>query len=176
MKKIIKELLPYVVIIIVVVLIRSFLVTPVIVRGDSMDETLHDGEILLLDKTTYKLNDIKRYDIVVVKDQDNDYIIKRVIGLPGDDVEYKNNILYINGEKITKTFTNDETEDFTLEEICDINNDKCNNGIPKEKYLVLGDNRDISADSRVKGLIDREQIMGKTNIRLWPINKINIIK
>jgi len=172
MKKMIKELIPYVVIVIVVILVRSFLITPVIVRGDSMDETLHDGEILLLNKITYKLDDIKRYDIVVVKDLDNDYIIKRVIGLPGDNIEYKNNILYINGKKITKKFTNDETEDFTLEDICNINDDECNEGIPKGKYLVLGDNRDISADSRVKGLIDREQIMGKTSIRLWPLNKI----
>ena len=176
MNKFIKELIPYVVIVIVVVIIRSFIITPVIVRGDSMDETLHDKEVLLLSKITYKLNDIKRYDIVVIKDIDDDYIIKRVIGLPGDDIEYINNKLYINGKKINKSFTNDVTEDFTLEDICEINNDDCENGIPKNKYLVLGDNRDISADSRVKGLIDKSQITGKTTIRLWPLNKINLIK
>lgn len=175
MNKFIKELIPYVVIVIVVVIIRSFIITPVIVRGDSMDETLHDKEVLLLSKISYKLSDIKRYDIVVIKDIDDDYIIKRVIGLPGDDIEYINNKLYINGKKINKSFSNDETEDFTLEDICEINDDDCDDGIPKDKYLVLGDNRDISADSRVKGLIDESQITGKTIIRLWPLNKINIL-
>lgn len=176
MKKIIEELIPYVVIIIVVVIIRTFIVTPVIVRGDSMDETLHDGEVLILNKISYRFSDIERYDIVVIKDEDDDYIIKRVIGMPGDNIEYKNNKLYINGKKVNKSFTKDETEDFDLEEICDINEDECEDGIPEGKYLVLGDNRDISADSRIKGLIDEKQIMGKTTIRLWPLTKLNIIK
>lgn len=175
-KKIINELVPYIIIIIVVVIIRTFIITPVIVRGDSMDETLHDGEVLLLSKISYKISDIKRYDIIVIKDEDDDYIIKRVIGMPGDNVEYKNNKLYINGKKVNKSFTEDETEDFDLEEICDINDDDCSDGIPKGKYLVLGDNRDVSADSRIKGLINEKQIMGKTIVRLWPLNKINIIK
>lgn len=176
MNKYIKELVPYVVIVIVVVLIRSFIVTPVIVRGDSMDETLHDGEVLLLSKISYKLSDIDRYDVVVVKDIDDDYIIKRVIGMPGDDVEYKDNKLYIDGKKVNKSFTNDETTDFSLDDICEINNDDCSNGIPSDKYLLLGDNRDVSADSRVKGLIDEDQIMGKTIFRLWPLNKIGMVK
>lgn len=175
-KEIINELIPYLIIIIVVVIIRTFIITPVIVRGDSMDETLHDKEVLLLNKISYKVSNIKRYDIIVIKDKDNDYIIKRVIGMPGDDIEYKNNKLYINGKKVNKTFTKDETEDFDLEEICDINDDDCTNGIPKGKYLVLGDNRDVSADSRIKGLINEKQIRGKTIIRLWPLNKISTIK
>lgn len=176
MKKFIKELVPYVVIVIVVVLVRSFLITPVIVRGDSMDETLHDGEVLLLNKIVYRVDDINRFDIVVIKDQDDDYIIKRVIGMPGDDVSYKRDNLYINGKRVGNEFTEDETNDFTLEEICEINGDDCSNGIPSDKYLVLGDNRDVSADSRVKGLIDRDQILGKTSIRLWPLNRIKLVK
>lgn len=176
MNKIIKELIPYIIIILVVVIIRSFIITPVIVRGDSMDETLHDGEVLILSKISKKVSSIERYDIVVIKDKDNDYIIKRVIGMPGDNIKYKDNTLYINNKKINKTFTNDKTEDFTLKEICNINNDDCSNGIPEGKYLVLGDNRDVSADSRVKGLIDSTQITGKTILRLWPLNKINTIE
>lgn len=176
MNKFIKEWLPYLVIIIVVVLIRSYIITPVIVRGDSMDNTLKDGEVLLLSKISYRVNDIKRYDIVVVKDKDSDYIIKRVIGMPGDKIYYEDDILYINDKKVFKRFTKDVTEDFTLEEICEINDDDCSKGIPKNKYLVLGDNRDISADSRIKGLIDKEQIIGKTVVRLWPLNKISGVK
>ena len=135
MKNFIKEWLPYLIIIIAVVVIRTYIITPVIVRGDSMDETLHDGEVLLLSKISYTINEIKRYDIVVIKDKDNDYIIKRIIGLPEDNIEYIDNVLYINDKKITKIFTEDETEDFNLEEICKINNDDCSNGIPKNKYF-----------------------------------------
>ena len=96
MKKFIKELIPYVVIVIVVVLIRSYLVTPVIVSGDSMEPTLNNKELLLLNKINYKLNDIKRFDIVVIK-IDNKEIIKRVIGLPGENVLYQSDKLYVDG-------------------------------------------------------------------------------
>ena len=98
MKKFIKELIPYIVIIIVVVLIRTYIVTPVIVVGDSMVPTLKDGQILLLNKFDYKINDIERYDIVVIK-VGNGEIIKRVIGLPGENIEYRDNTLYINGHE-----------------------------------------------------------------------------
>ena len=176
MEKFIKEWLPYIIIIIVVVLIRSFIITPVIVRGDSMDETLHDGEVLLLSKINYKVDEISRYDIIVIRDRDNDYIIKRIIGLPGDDIEYRSNTLYINDKKIDDKFTDDETDDFNLKDICKINDDDCSEGIPDDMYLVLGDNRDVSADSRIKGLIKKEQIMGETIFRLWPIKNIGSIK
>ena len=128
------------------------------------------------ERNLWKIEDIKRYDIVVIKDKDNEFIIKRIIGIPGDELEYKDNKLYINGKEETKSFTKDETEDIILQELCDINNDDCSKGIPKGKYLVLGDNRDVSADSRIKGLIDKEQIKGKTVFRLWPLNKISTIK
>ena len=84
MKKIVKEWLPYIVIIIVVIFIRSYIITPVIVRGDSMYDTLKDGEVLFLSKINYYVSDIERFDIAVIKDLDGDLIIKRVIGLPGD--------------------------------------------------------------------------------------------
>ena len=164
MKKFIKELIPYVVIVLVVVLIRSFLVTPVIVSGDSMVPTLNDRELLLLNKINYRLNDIKRFDIVVIR-LDNKEIIKRVIGLPGEEVLYRNNTLYIDGKEIENKY-NFETEDFSLKTICNCQR------IPEDKYLVLGDNRSVSADSRIMGLIDREDIEGSVEISLWPIKKV----
>ena len=148
MKKITKELFPYIIIIIVVVLIRSYIVTPVIVSGDSMVPTLDDKQILLLNKIDYRFNEIKR-----------------IIGLPGETIEYRNNILYINGHEY-KTDYNFDTEDFTLKSICNCET------IPKDKYFVLGDNRAVSSDSRIIGLIDRKDIKGKTTISIWPMKKI----
>ena len=176
MKNIVKELVPYIIIVIVVVLIRSYIVTPVIVRGDSMDNTLKDGEVLFLDKISYRYNNIKRFDIIVIKDFDEDLIIKRVIGLPGDYVEYKDNKLYINNKLINDKYGIGETYDFNLEDICDLTDIDCNKRIPKNMYLALGDNREVSADSRAKGLFDKKRILGKTTLRIWPLTKIKIVK
>lgn len=176
MKKFMKEWMPYVIIVVVVILIRSFIVTPVVVRGDSMDDTLKDGEVLFLSKIGYRIHEIERFDIVVIEDIDGDLIIKRVIGMPGDAVYYKDNVLYINGEEYEEDYLTDETLDFTLEDVCKIRDDDCDGRIPNGKYLVLGDNRDVSADSRIKGLIDEDQILGKAVFRIWPLNKISGVK
>lgn len=176
MEKIVKEWIPYIIIIIVVVLIRTYIVTPVIVRGDSMDYTLKNGQVLFLSKISYKVHNIKRFDIIVIKDIDEDLIIKRVIGMPGDYVEYKDNKLYINHKEVKDKYGLGETNDFNLEEICKINNNKCNKKIPEDMYLALGDNREVSADSRIKGLFNKKQILGKATLRVWPVNKITIVK
>ena len=163
MKKFIKELIPYVIIVIAVVLVRTYIATPVIVVGDSMVPTLEDNQILLLNKLDYKFNEIKRYDIIVIKVGKSE-IIKRVIGLPGENIEYRNNTLYINGQE--ESNYNFDTEDFTLKSICNCDE------IPQDKYLVLGDNRMVSSDSRIIGLIDKEDILGNTKISIWPIKKV----
>lgn len=168
MKKIIKELYPYVIIIIVVVLIRSFIITPVIVSGNSMLPNFNDGELLLVKKIGYNEKAIKRFDVIVIK-KDKEEIIKRVIGLPGEHVSYKNNKLYINDKLVSEDYTHLNTKDFNLEEIC-----TCST-IPEGKYLVLGDNRPISADSRSIGLIDEKNIVGKTTFRLWPVSRFGTI-
>ena len=174
MKKLIKELIPYVVILVVVVLFRTFIATPVIVRGDSMLPHLKDKEMLLLSKISYRLSSIKRFDVVVLDeskiDSDDKLIIKRVIGLPGDYIEYKDDVLYINGKEVKENYDRDVTEDFKLESIC-----ACSK-IPEDKYLVLGDNRGISKDSRYIGLIDKKYIKGKAVFRLFPLNKMSKVK
>ena len=176
MRNFLKEWSSYVIIIAIVVLIRTYIVTPVVVRGDSMDTTLKDGEVLFLSKITYKVSDINRFDIVVVRDIDDDLIIKRQIGMPGDKVEYKEGILYINDEVINEEYTDYIMDNFNVNTICRITNLKCNGVIPDDMYLVLGDNREVSADSRVKGLIKESQILGKSVFRVWPLNKISIVK
>lgn len=168
MKKIIKELYPYVIIIIVVILTRSFIITPVIVSGKSMLPNFNGGELLLVRKIDYNEKTIKRFDVVVIK-KDKEEIIKRIIGIPGEHISYKNNKLYINDELISEDYSHLNTKDFNLEEIC-----SCSI-IPKGKYLVLGDNRPISKDSRSIGLIDEKDIVGKSVFRLWPITKIGTL-
>ena len=97
MQKFLKEYLPYIIVIIIVILVKIFFITPVRVKGVSMNNTLKDKDIMLLNKAIYRHQDIKRFDIVVIK-MGNEEIIKRVIGLPGDEVVYKNNKLYINNK------------------------------------------------------------------------------
>lgn len=162
--KLVKDFIPYVVIIVVVGLIRTFIITPVRVNGDSMMNTLHDGEILLLEK--YDKN-YERFDIVVAE-YNNEKIVKRVIGLPGDTVEYKSNILYINGERVDEPFINEDTEDFSLKKL---GYDK----IPDNHYFVVGDNRDNSLDSRYVGLFEKSSIEGKVVFRIFPLNKFGKI-
>lgn len=161
--KVFKDLLPYVITILVVILIRTFVITPIRVNGQSMDNTLQNGEIMLLKKFDKK---IERFDIVVLK-YDGKYLIKRVIGLPGDKVKYRNNKLYINNkyykEEFLSKFT--ETDDYTL-----------NEKIPEGYYFVLGDNRTNSLDSRMIGLISTKNIEGTTNFVLYPFNKFGNVK
>jgi len=161
-KKVIKELLWYVLIIVVVLLFRTFLYSPIVVRETSMNPTLYDGEVMILNKIGYKTNGIKRFDIIVFN-YDGERLIKRVIGMPGDYVEYKDNKLYINGEYVEEDYTREETEDFILEVLG-------YSVIPEGKYLVMGDNRPVSKDSRIIGLIDESNILGYTNTVIYPFS------
>jgi signal peptidase I len=163
-----KEILDYAIIIIAVLVIRTFLFTPIQVEQKSMIPTLDPNDIMVLNKIGYNLFGVNRFDIVVIKVED-EYIIKRVIGLPGEKIEYKNGKLLVNDKVVNEDFIDVYTEDFVLDSI---GYDK----IPKDKYFVLGDNRGNSTDSRVLGLIDKKDILGKTNFILFPFNKFGIVK
>lgn len=173
-KGILKDILSYVLIILVVVVIRVFIFDPVRVDGPSMKNTLIDGDIIILNKFEYRKSEPKRYDIVVINIDDKK-IIKRIIGLPNEYVEIKDNNVYVDGMLVDSSFVSDEynkSEDFKLE---DIGLTK----IPGDSYFVLGDNRRDSLDSRYKeevGTIKKEQIVGKAVLRVWPFYKISIIK
>ena len=167
MKKILKELYPYVVIVVVVVLFRTFIATPVRVDGTSMDSTLKNGEILILNKLD---RSYERFDVVVVDievDGKKSKLVKRIIGLPGESIEYKDNQLYINNEVI-KDVAPSRTNDFSLKELYNINK------LPEDCYFVMGDNRKYSRDSRdyTVGIIKKEDIVGTTTLRIFPLDKI----
>lgn len=159
----IRELLPYIIILILVVLVKQFIVTPVMVDGHSMDKTLQDGDVMLLNRLKYKFDEIKRFDIVVIYDH-NTYIIKRVIGLPGEKIEYIDNKLYVNGKYIKENFDHAKTEDFNITSLG-------NKKVPSDTYFVLGDNRTDSLDSRYIGCIPKKEILGKTTLTIIPFSR-----
>mgnify|MGYP000898116516 CR=1 FL=1 len=156
--KLLKELLPYIIIIIVVIIIRIFIFTPVVVNGPSMMNTLHNGDVMILDKIGMKLGGIKRFDIVVIQ-TGKTKIIKRVIGMPGETISYHDNKLYINGKEVSDNHSNEITYDF--EEV----------KIPDGEYYVLGDNRTDSVDSRILGTIPKNEILGHATFIIYPFNR-----
>lgn len=153
--KFIKELIPYVVITMIVISIRMFIISPVRVDGTSMYPTLSNNEFLLLSKYDQSYD---RFDIVVLK-YNKERLVKRIIGLPGETVEYKNNKLYINGKEIEEPFIAVETDDFNLKQL---GYDK----IPENYYFVVGDNRGASLDSRMIGLINKKDLQGTIKLSI----------
>ena len=164
MKKFLYEIKDYVIIVVVVILIRTFIITPALVDGASMDNTLKDGQLVIINKFSMIVNKPKRFDIVVVKNNDShDKIIKRVIGLPNEKIVYRDNNLYINGELYKEDYVLGNTTDYEVE-------------TGEDEYFVLGDNREVSKDSRILGNFKKKDIIGKVRIRLFPFNKIGKIK
>ena len=147
---------------------RIFLASPYLVSGTSMIPTFDTGHYLIVDKISYKFENPKRYDVIVMKypkDTSKDFI-KRVIGLPGEKVEIKNGkVTIINAEhpegftlnEKYVVYTKDENMSFVLED---------------DNYFIMGDNRSGSFDSRYWGSLPKEDIIGKPIIRLLPLKKI----
>ncbi|NWO12951.1 MAG: signal peptidase I [Virgibacillus sp.] len=160
-------------------IIRTFLFAPIVVEGPSMLPTLHNGDQMMVNKIIYDLKDPKHFDIVVFHASSEKDFIKRVIGLPGDHVEVRNNILYINEKEIEQNFLKGQanktqvkvyTNNFTLEDL-----PGSYRKIPEDYVLVLGDNRENSMDSRSLGLIPMDQIVGKTSLIYWPFERMQLI-
>lgn len=162
--KLIKELIPYILIFIIVVLIRTYLVTPVKVNGESMYPTLKGKEYMILNKLN---KDFKRFDIVVIDTGKTD-IIKRIIALPGESISCeKDNKIYINGRKLNDKYAFGNTcQNADIKKIT----------LAKDEYYVMGDNREDSLDSRYYGPFAKKKIKGTTKIILFPFNKIGKIK
>ena len=164
MKKVWNSIKDYIYIVLAVLIIRTYIVTPAIVDGDSMNNTLLDGQIVILNKITYRFNDVNRFDIVVIENrEDNDKIIKRIIGLPNEKIRYIDNKLYINDKLIETNLSFKDTKDFEYE-------------TKNDEYFVLGDNRVVSKDSRILGNFKKEDIVGKVSIRIYPLDRIGSIK
>lgn len=159
-------------------LIQHFFFVLVSVDGQSMYPTLEHNDRLVLNK----VSDIERFDIVVfpAPDEPDKQYIKRVIGVPGDEVEYREDVLYLNGKQVDEPylehyqegefFSTYVTGNFDLESLVGTPT------VPKGHYFVLGDNRLNSRDSRSFGFIDEETITGETSFQVWPLSEFGFIE
>lgn len=164
--------------IVLAVFFRTFFFSSYIVDGESMMPTLENGNLLIINKIVDEVDDLEQFDVIVFHATPEDDFVKRIIGLPGDKVEYKNDVLYINDKAVKEPYLdkykvglNKEklTGDFTLKGISHGVNDV----VPKDHIFVLGDNRKDSYDSRYFGFVPIENVVGKVNLRYWPIGEIN---
>lgn len=165
-KEFLKDMMKYILLIIAVLLVYLYIASFQQVLGPSMQPNYQEGEIYLLNKIKYKITKPKRFEVVVLNNKKSKFMIKRVIGLPGEHIEYKDDTLYVNGkiltEKFSKTLEPDETG--ILEKNVDLT-------VPENCYYVLGDNRVNSEDSRMFGCVEKKDIVGKVEFRIWPLFK-----
>jgi len=143
-------------------ILRSFIFATSIVEGDSMMPALEDGERIIFNKFVYIVGHPKRGDIVIIQSSEKNYV-KRVIGLPNETIEMRNHELYINDQKQSSSYVDDNLTKLTG-----------NFGpvtIPEDSYFVMGDNRPISKDSRNGlGFIDRSDIVGRSEFVIFPFH------
>ena len=160
---------------VVVALVVIQFITPTVVDGSSMEPNLHHGDYLIMSKQSYGLfgGEPEYGDVVVVKthlkDEKNHdkLIIKRVIGLPGDEITIENGDVYVNGEVQDDSYTKDQVTNGIIEGLV----------VPENSIFCLGDNRLNSKDSRSSevGCISEDDIVGKVVLRLLPLDKIGTI-
>lgn len=172
----IREILGFLVYVAVVVGITFFIITFIgqrtYVSGSSMESTLSHGDNLIVDKITYRFADPKRYDIIVFpfRYEENTYYIKRIIGLPGETIQIQDGSIYIDGEILKESYGREvmKSAGLAAEPI----------ELGEDEYFVLGDNRNDSTDSREPnvGVIHRDEIIGRAWVRIWPLDKIGVLK
>ena len=159
-----------------VFLVLHFVGQRTVVRGDSMETTLVDGENLVMDKISYRFSDPKRFDIIIFPGPEefgeHPYYIKRIIGLPGETVQIKEGLVYIDGNQLTEDV-------YGITDFIDEAHDAARPiRLGKDEYFCLGDNRPVSYDSRYPevGPVERSEIIGKVWIRIWPFDKFGSVE
>lgn len=148
-------------------LIRSFLFQPFFIPSGSMEPTLTVHDRIIVNKIIYRFREPERGDIIVFKypvDPSRDFV-KRLIGKPGDKVEIRNSKVYVNGAEMTEKYlpAGMEYSDYNFSQV------------PQNHYLVLGDNRENSEDSRYWGTLPRENIIGRAEMIYWPIDRFRFL-
>ncbi|MEK7603589.1 MAG: signal peptidase I [Patescibacteria group bacterium] len=154
--------------------IRYYLVQPFFVKGASMEPNFEDGDYLLVDELSYRFSEPARGDVIIFRypGDKSQFFIKRVIGLPGETIEIKNNEVMI--------YNVDHPDGFVIsEEYLDAVQETLGNMLMRldgNEYFVLGDNRLRSSDSRRWGPVNKTLITGKAFIRAWPFNRFDKIQ
>ncbi|HET7656692.1 MAG TPA: signal peptidase I [Bacillales bacterium] len=160
-----------------VYMIQTFLFANYVVHGQSMMPTIHDGNRVIVSKINYDFGKPKRFQLIVFHYSKSEDFIKRVIGLPGDSLHYKNDVLYVNGKAMKEPYLKPFkerlgsgllTHNFTLKEKTG------RMKVPKGCVFVLGDNRRNSYDSRYFGFVPMSKIVGKVDVRYWPLNTFQV--
>jgi signal peptidase I len=153
----------------IAIFIVIFVIQPVKVEGTSMQPRLVDQERVFVNRFIYRFKNIQRGDVVVFwypRDRNKSFI-KRVVGLPGDEVEIKGGSVYVNGAKIEEPYLKPEFRDFkSLRRVV----------VPPGQYFVLGDHRNSSNDSRSWGFVAQTLIYGKAVFSYWPISRIGLVE
>lgn len=164
-----------------VLCMRTFILTPIVVDGASMMPTFEDGDKVVVNKIGPILKEYKRFDVIVFETKKDVSYIKRIIGIPGDQISYQNDELFINGKKVEEPYLkeykkalNDNgtlTEDFTLVEYLG------EVVVPDGYFFVLGDNRRRSTDSRDPslGFVSKDTILGTAKIVFYPLQNLKIV-
>jgi signal peptidase I len=141
-----------------------------------MEPNFYDHEYLIIDEITYRFNEPKRGDIVVFRYPRNpqEYFIKRVVGLPGEEIQIKDNEVIIYNEKNPEGFVLDEGYLSADVKTYSLTEDKV--GLGENEFFVMGDNRDSSKDSRSFGPVNKSFITGRVLLRGWPFNRIKLFE
>jgi signal peptidase I len=166
------EILNFALIALVVVLpIRIFIAQPFIVSGASMESTFSSGEYLIVDQVSYRFEEPARGEVIIFRypKDPSKFFIKRIIGVPGDTVDISGNVVTITNEDHPGGVVLDEP--YVLEMAP---NTTLTETLGDEEYFVMGDNRNASSDSRMWGVLQRDKIVGRAFLRLYPLNHADV--
>lgn len=154
--------------------VRYFLIQPFYVKGASMEPNFHDHEYLIIDELSYRFSNPERGQVVVFRYPRNpqEYFIKRVVGLPGEQVQIKNGQVTIFNAEHPEGFT--INEEYLSNDFITFDSSDVKVSVGADEYFVLGDNRTASKDSRSFGPVNRSFITGKVLFRGWPIDEITV--
>ncbi len=149
--------------------VRYFLIQPFVVKGASMEPNFYDSEYLIIDELTFRFRNPERGEIVVFRppQHDDQYYIKRVIGLPGETVEVRNGLVTIYNEEYPNGFTLEESY------ISEITEGRDRRTLGADEYYLLGDNRDASLDSRYFGAVNIDEFIGRVWVRGLPFDRVS---
>ncbi|MBN3526171.1 signal peptidase I [Paenibacillus apiarius] len=166
--------------VILVVIVRWLLFAPFIVDGPSMEPNFWTGERLIVNKILYEFREPERGEVVVFHvPQENRDLIKRVIGVAGDTIEYRGDDLFVNGEKVEEPYIQGALDQAhkngELYNDRDFPNEQ-KNKVPEGHIFVMGDHRNNSTDSRMLGFIPLSDVIGRADIIFWPISHAKLIK